>query len=371
MREIIFHLDDSKNFRGGERQVIYLAGALSKRGIRNYIVARKNSPLEEKAQLKIIPNFSLPYFFEWDIISAILLCRKVRRICGKENIPVLHAHTGHTPAVAVLASFFLKCPVIVHRRVDFHLNRNPLTRLKYSGASKIIALSNAIKSILTDYGIDESKIIVIPSAFELNNAASAKSMREELNRKFLIPPDAFLAGTLAALQPHKDPFNLIKAAEICLKQDRNIFFLWAGEGPLKKECEHEAERLGIADSFKFIGQIEENISFLKALDIFILPSKEEGLGSSIIEAMACGLPVAATKAGGITELVKDGINGLLAQKENPVQLAEAVMKIRKDSELRKKFSASSLELSKDFSIDKMAEKTLKVYEETLKNFKPD
>lgn len=369
MYKIIFHLDDSKNLRGGERQVIYLANALSKRGIRNYIVARKNSPLEEKARLKIIPNFSLPYFFEWDLLSASILCHKVRKICVQDAIAVLHAHTSHTAAIAALASFFLKCPVIIHRRVDFSLKKSFLTKTKYKCASKIIAISNAIKSILIDYGIDENKISVIPSAFELGNTTQKKSMKDELMRRFSIPSNAFLVGTLAALQPHKDPINLIKAAQICLKEDKNFFFFLAGEGPLKKECESEIERLAIANNFKLLSQIEENISFLKAIDLFLLSSRQEGLGSSIIEAMTCGLPIVATKVGGIPELVKDGLNGFLVEKENPYQLAQAIMKIKKNEELRRKFSTSSVEVSKEFSIDKMTEQTLKVYEETLKNFK--
>ena len=369
MSEIIFHLDDSKNLRGGERQVLYLAEALHKKGIKNYIVARKNSPLIEKAALKALPNFTLPYFFEWDIISAIKLYRKIKLICGQNYTPILHAHTGHTPAIAKLASIFLKCPIVIHRRVDFPLNKNPFTKFKYSSASKIIALSQAIKSILIKDGLEEKKIIVIPSSFRLEEKEKIISMRKTLETNFSLPKNAFLVGMTGALGPDKDPLNFIRAAAICLEKDNRIFFFLAGEGPLEKECEKEIKKLGIENNFKLLGQVEENISFLKALDIFVLSSKEEGLGSAIIEAMACGLPIAATKAGGIPELVKDGVNGLLAEKENPKDLAKAISTIKENHELRKNFSAASLERAKDFLPEAMAEKTLKVYEEAIKDFK--
>lgn len=363
MDKIIFHLDDSKNLRGGERQVLYLAEELKKKGIVNYIAARENSPLINEARLKVIPNFPLPYFFEWDIISALMLYLKIKKICGKRYKPLIHTHTGHTPAIAFMTSLMLKCPFVVHRRVDFRLNGNVFSKIKYSSPSKIIAISKAIKEILIKDGIPQEKIAVIPSSFSLISPEKIPSMRKKIEKDFSLPKDCFIAGSMIALQPHKDPLNLIRAAEICVKKHKNIFFFLAGEGALRKECENEIRKLKLEDNFKLMGQIDENISFLKSLDIFILPSKEEGLGSVLLEAMSCALPLAATKAGGIPELVEEGINGLLAEKENPVALAEIILKIIENPDIRKKFSEGSLKKSADFSSSAMAEKTIKIYDE--------
>ncbi|GAB4032696.1 MAG: glycosyltransferase [Elusimicrobiota bacterium] len=369
MNRIIFHLDDSKNLRGGERQVLYLARESLSLGEKNYIVARNDSPLLDKARLLNIPNFTLPYLFEWDPISAILLALKARKICGKNSLPIFHSHTGHTPAISFLASLIMKSARIAHRRVDFPLKKNILSRLKYSTCDAIIAISLAIKKILLASGLDEKQIKVINSSFSIRENTSQQSKRKEMEKAFNLTEKTLIAGSLIALQPHKDPLNLIRAAALCLKKDKNIFFLLGGEGPLRSACEQEIYRLGVGESFKMLGEVKENIAFLKAIDIFILPSREEGLGSVLLEAMACAVPIAATNAGGIPELVVPGLNGLLAEKENPEALANIILQISSDRILREKFSSGSLKKVEEFSPKEMAAKTIKVYDEILENFK--
>lgn len=369
MNRIIFHLDDSKNLRGGERQVLYLAKQSLSLGEKNYIVARDGSPLLNEARLSGIPNFTLPYLFEWDPVSALILALKARKTCGKDAVPIFHSHTGHTPSISFLASLIIKSARVAHRRVDFPLKKNIFSRLKYSTCDAVIAISSAIKKILAAGGIDEKQIRVINSSFSIPENAVTQSKRKELERTFNLTDKTLIAGSLIALQPHKDPLNLIKAASVCLKKEKNIFFLLGGEGPLRSACEKEIERLGIGESFKMLGEVKENIAFLKSIDIFILPSREEGLGSVLLEAMACGLPIAAANAGGIPELVVPGINGLLAEKENPEALANIVLQISSDRALREKFSSGSLKKVKEFSPLEMAAKTIRVYNEILENFK--
>lgn len=357
---IIFHLDDSKNLRGGERQVLYLVEEIQKKGIENYIVARKNSPLYQKAIDMKIPVITLPYLWEWDIISGIILAYKIKRININKKKIIIHTHTGHTPATAIISKLFIKAKLVVHRRVDFKIKDNLLSRIKYDKADLIIAISSAIKKIMVECGIPEKKIELIHSCIGKDFANLISDKKEEKKERKII-------GTLIALVPHKDPLNLIKAAQIALKQNNELIFLIGGDGSLKKELEATINESGISNNVKLLGYVDDNINFLKSIDIFVLPSKEEGLGSVLLEAMACGLPVIGTDAGGIPELIENNFNGFIVPKQNPNELANAIIKLACDEETYKRFSINSFKKVKEFTSEKMAEKTLMAYEKMLKN----
>ncbi len=240
---------------------------------------------------------------------------------------------------------------MVHRRVDFKIKNNFLSKLKYKKANKIIAVSNQIKEILINSQIETQKIEVIHDSSPTTLNITRNFSKEKIK-----------IGSLIALVPHKDPFNLIKAAKICIEKNKNLEFLVGGSGPLEGECKNLIKELKIEDSFKFLGYIEDNISFLKEIDIFVLPSKEEGLGSVLLEAMALKLPIVATDAGGISDLIKNNYNGFLVPKQDPKKLAEAILKLIENRELMETFSKNGFEFVKDFTSDKMAQKTLEIYE---------
>lgn len=355
---IIFHLDDSKNLRGGERQVLYLAKELKELGYENYIVARKNSPLYRKSIEEEIPAITLPYIFEWDLISGIILAIKINKINKNRKKVIIHTHTGHTPAVAVISRLFLKAKLIVHRRVDFKIKNNFLSKLKYKNADAIIAISSVIKKIISGF-IPQEKIKLIPSSIDSKLLTELSSKIQRDNVKII--------GTLIALVPHKDPENLVKAARVVLEKYPDIEFLIGGEGNLRKKVENMIIEYGISDKVKLYGYVDDNINFFKSIDIFVLPSKEEGLGSVLIEAMACGLPIVATDAGGIPELIKDNYNGIIVEKQNPNKLAEGIIKLIENPELRKKISENAKEEAKKYSSRNMVIKTLEVYEKAIKN----
>lgn len=358
---IVFHLDDSKNLRGGERQLLYLANELSKLGVENYIVARKNSPLIENAKKYTIPTIALPYLFELDIISAIILSLKIRKINKKNKKVIIHTHTGHTPTIGLFIKLFINVKVVVHRRVDFKLN-SYFSKIKYNHADAIIVISNAIKNMLEISGIDKSKIYLIPSSIPNDFI--------EINiqpRKF--PKGKIIVGTLISLVEHKDPLNLIEAAKIVIEKTNNIFFEIGGEGYLMEECIKKIREYKIEKNVIMKGYIKNNKEFLKNINIYVLSSKEEGLGSSLIEAMSFGLPLIGTDAGGIPEIIEDGVNGFVVPKENPQKLAEAIIKISNNKNLYEDFSKNSLEIVKTYTSEIMAKKTLNLYEETTKNIK--
>ena len=375
-RLTVFHLDDGKELRGGQRQLLYLVKELNLLGHCNTVVCRENSPLHKAAHRKGFNTFTLPYFFEWDPVSALLLRQKIKSLAAGQFPPVLHSHTSHSAAVSWLASAGLDCVRVAHRRVDF-IPGTFTARLKYGKAHSVIAISDAVKEILLKAEVPEEKVAVVNSTIDLDDTpwkpgdfhAYREAARQALAAELNIPADAFWAGSLIALVPHKDPENMVRAAALVLKEAPHVYFLIAGEGPLAQKVEHLARMLKIQDSFRLIGYRSDPYKVLAALDMFVLSSAEEGMGSVLVEAMNASLPIVATTAGGITDVIEDGANGLTVRPRSPEELAKAQLRLIGDAPLRERLAAEAHRRREDFSSPRMAALTLKCYETAIENFK--
>ena len=375
-RLTVFHLDDGKELRGGQRQMLYLVKELDRLGHDNTVVCRHGSPLHAAALRKNFKTLTLPYYFEWDPLSALLLRRALRRLPAGNTPPVLHSHTGHTAGVSWLASAGLDCVRVAHRRVDF-IPGSFTARYKYSKAHSVIAISEAVRDIMLRAGVPEEKVAVVNSTIDLDDTpwkpgefpAYRSAARAELAAELAIPKDAFWAGSLIALVPHKDPENMVRAAAAVLKEAPDTYFLIAGEGPLEQKTAHLARMLKIQDRFKLIGYRKDPYKILAALDLFLLSSCEEGMGSVLVEAMNAGLPLLATTAGGITDVVEDGANGLTVPPRDHEALAQAALRLIRDPELRARLAAEAHRRREDFSSPRMAALTLKCYEAAIENLK--
>jgi glycosyltransferase involved in cell wall biosynthesis len=379
-RLLIFHLDDGRELRGGQRQLLYLVKELNKLGHINHIVCRKNSPLERTAARKGFSTITLPYFFEWDPVSALILNGRIRAIAEADGLlepPILHSHTSHAAAVSYLASFRMRCVRIAHRRVDFVPARGLSSRFKYERAHRVIAISRPVKDIMLSLGLPESRIAVVHSTVDLDetpweNGGFEKyreAARHNVARKFGIPPEAPWIGSLIALVPHKDPENFARAAALVVKKHPEARFLLAGEGDLAADVRRLVKILNIEDRFYLLGYYENPYELLSSFDIFVLPSSEEGMGSVLIEAMNSGLPIVATTAGGITDVIEDRANGLLVGIKDPAGLAAAQIELLEDPPLRHRIAEEGHRRRLDFSSPKMAQLTLKVYEQELARLK--
>lgn len=185
-----------------------------------------------------------------------------------------------------------------------------------------------------------------------------------------------IIGWLGYFYPEKNLETLINAANLILKlpsaKQKNIIFVIVGSGPQKKSLELQVTSLSrrseatlrdykLQDKILFLGHIPQAQKYLKAFDVFTLPSTKEGLPYTILEAMAAGIPIVASEIGGIPEMVQDGINGFLIRPRDAEALAEKILQILENSDLAQKFSQNSLERIKEFSLEKMVEQTQKQY----------
>lgn len=372
-RSTLFHVDGERGLRGGERQLLYLAAALRARGRRNVVYARAGGELEAAARRQGFETRALPFLNEWDPLSAWRLATDARR----ENA-VLHAHTGHAAGLCALASL-RGVPFVAHRRVDFPVGR--LARaLKYGRAGKSIAVSSAIANMLREAGLPGEKIAVVPDGipataeetawaqtdagrFKPCTPAEKDQYRRILADEFRIDPAMAWIGNLAALVPHKDHDTLIAAALIVLLQRPKVRFLIAGRGPEQARLAESIRRMGLGDKVLLLGHRDDPLPVLKALDVYVQSSWGEGMGSVLIEAAACGVPVAATTAGGIPEVVEDGVTGLLVLPRRPEALAAAIIRLIDDKALAARLAEQGRSRLPRFGLTRMAADMEKIYDQ--------
>lgn len=371
-RSTLFHVDGERGLRGGERQLLYLAAALRARGRRNVVYCRAGQELEDEARRLGFEVRALPFLGEGDLFSGVKLAADARR----ENA-VVHAHAAHAAGACAFASL-AGVPFVAHRRVDFPVGA--LARmLKYGLAARTIAVSEAIARILRECGLPKDRIAVVPDGLPVDAEESAwcrvdsdrykpptaeqrKEYRRILAAELRIDPAAAWVGNLAALVAHKDHDTLLAAALIVVLKRPGTLFIVAGRGPEEARLKQRARRAGLASKVLFVGHRPDPIPLLKALDVYVQSSWGEGMGSVLIEAAACGVPRAATTAGGIPEVVADGETGLLVLPRRPEALAEALIKLLDDGALARRLAAAGLKRLPRFGLKRMASDMEKIYD---------
>jgi glycosyltransferase involved in cell wall biosynthesis len=175
-------------------------------------------------------------------------------------------------------------------------------------------------------------------------------------------------GCVASLEKRKDHHTLLKAASVIQRQRDDVVFVLVGAGDLRADLEREASVLGLKNVM-FEGYQDDPYSYYKVFDVFVMTSRQEGLGSSILDAFSYRVPVVATAAGGIPEIVKDHETGLLADVGNPDAVALSIMQMLGDEELRKRCTLKAHAfLLERFTVDRMAQFYELMYQDVLRCF---
>ena len=203
----------------------------------------------------------------------------------------------------------VKPPLVASRRVDFHIRGNTLSRWKYRQVDCFVCASDAIRQMLIGDGIPEERTVTVHEGIDLGRVDAAPRARP--HEEFWLPHEAPIVGNVAALVPHKGQRYLIDAAVQVVRQVPDARFLIAGEGELRPSLEKQIKDARLEKHVILAGFRPDVLSLHKSFDLFVLSSTTEGLGTSLLDAMACGKPIVATAAGGIPEVVEDGVTGLL------------------------------------------------------------
>ena len=352
----VLHIDTERTWRGGEQQVFSLVDGLERLGHHTATVVRRGSALERRLAGAGFAVEPVSPMGEWDVWAA----RRVRRAIERHGARIVHAHTAHGAALGALALLGRPEKLVVSRRVDFPLSRNPFSRWKYRQADRIVAISENVRRVLVADGIEPARLSVIPSGIDFRRYAGIRPLTRAGMGVSDGPP---LIGQVAALADHKDQSTFLRA--LGLLRDRGIAFVavLVGEGSERRTLEAERSRLGLGEAVLFAGYQTNPLEWMAAFDVFCLSSKLEGLGTSILDAMALGIPVVATEAGGIPEMIAHGRTGWLAAPQDPVSLADQLADAIAAPDKRRRMASAAAEKVRNFDVLRTLELTEALYQD--------
>jgi glycosyltransferase involved in cell wall biosynthesis len=354
------HIDTARTWRGGQNQVLVTVMGLRAIGHRAMLVAHAAGELRQRAEegLDLIP---LAPKTEMDLSAAWRLARAIKQL----KPDVVHAHDPHGVAMAALAlsmsTQLAKPPLIASRRVDFHLRGSSLSRWKYRQVDCFVCASEAIRQMLIADGVPPARAVTVHEGIDVGRAEAAPPAK--LHEEFWLPHQAPIVGNVAALVPHKGQRHLIEAAALVVRQVPDARFIIAGEGELRPALERQIKDHRLEKHVLLLGFRPDVLSLHKAFNLFVMSSVTEGLGTSLLDAMACGKPVVATRTGGIPEVVVDEQSGLLVPPRDHQAMALAIVSLLNDEALRQRMGAAGLARArKRFSAERMVQETVRVYQ---------
>jgi len=319
----ILHFSSAKTWRGGEQQIAYLYEALQKKQIQQWIFCAKGSVLAKYCQQQGIPHFTYQKRFSTNPLVAY----QFKKLSKKLKIDLAHLHDSHSHTFGYISAILGNpTPFVLSRRVDFPAKNNWLSYQKYNHPSikKILSVSNFVQQVLAPSIQDKSKLEVVHSGIDTTRFKYTK--QNILRKTYEIPENTQIIANVAAIAPHKDYFTFVDTATILLKNAKKPlkFLIIGADGGEEMLIKQYIQAKNLSDHFIFTGFRQDIPQILSEVDVFLFTSKEEGLGTSVIDALACGIPVVATKAGGIPEIIQAGKNGFLAPIKNAPLLAEKV-----------------------------------------------
>lgn len=358
----IFHCDLRLSWAGGQNQLWLLAHGLRERGYRQWLVTRPGSALGERARAAGFDVLDNPWRGEVDPRGYAGLRRRIAR----HRPDVVHAHDAHSLMPAAVAARLIRPrPAVVgHRRVDFPIRGHALSRWKYArGPDRLIAISETVRRVLLEGGVPADRIALIPSGIELEtpSAPEGPSLRDRLSA----PAGAPVVLTIASLADYKDHPTLVEAAARLAPREPMTRWGVCGGGGLLEPVRAEVERRGLAERLRYLGFVPGARGWLPEADVFCLSSKTEGLGTSVLDAMAAGVPVAASAGGGIPEMIEHEVTGLLAPVGDGAALAAAVDRLLDEPGLARQLAAAARERVRAFDIRRTVERTEALYRELV------
>jgi glycosyltransferase involved in cell wall biosynthesis len=341
----IAHVNLARGFRGGERQTQILMEGLSGAGIVQKLVARRGEPLVDRcAHVRGLEIVSVSN----NVLSAV---------SALDHTDLVHIHEGRAVQAGYLNRLLRGVPYLVTRRVQKGPRHNPATRAMYRHAARVVALSKSIRKSMAalDWRIDCELIADASSQFEFD-PATTRDLRAKFGNRFVV-------GHIGELDDsHKGQRQILEVARHLERYRSDLTFVMVGSGRDERLLRQEAADL---TNCIFVGQVDNVGDYLSAFDTLIYPSRHEGLGSTLLDAMSSGLPVVATNVGGIPELIDDGVNGFLCEVGDSTSLADAVLKLYRDADLRDHIGVANTDRAAEYTPERMTGGYIEVYEDLV------
>lgn len=369
----VLHVINGEHYAGAERVQDLLAGSLGERGFEVGFACLKPGRFPKVRKCRQALVYEITMRSRWDLRCVGRLARIVRQ----GGYRILHAHTPRTLLIAALASLITGVPLVYHvhsptSRDTTHRWRNRLNALvEWLGmraASALIAVSGSLADHVRGLGISDRKVSVVRNGVP---GPVPDSARREPPRSTRVTEDEWTLGTVALFRPRKGIEVLLEAVAGVRAQGLPVRLRAVGgfETPeYEREVMSLVDKLGLADAIDWTGFTEDVNGELAEMDLFVLPSLfGEGLPMVVLEAMAAGVPVVATRVEGVPEAIRDGQDGLLAEPGNPASLAQAIGRVvRGEVDWRALGTSAQARHAQAFSDRSMAAGVAEVYRRVLK-----
>jgi glycosyltransferase involved in cell wall biosynthesis len=356
----VLHTESSTGWGGQENRTIQEALQLRKLGVEVAFACRRGARLAQRARELDFPVDELSMRNSFDPTSIVGLAR----VCRRRRIDLVNSHSGRDTLLAGLALRLLPGrPRLVRTR---HLILPITSRATYSLLpDHVVCVSKAVEDYLASAGVPRAMLDTIPTGVDtarFDPAQYEPRLRGELG----LPTDVPLIGTVAILRMKKGYQDLIAAIPRVLERLPGAHFVFAGDGPQRQNIEKALSDAGLGDRVHLLGLRGDIPQVLRSLDLFVLPTHQEALGTSYIEAQAMGLPVIGTRVGGVPDTMIEGETGLLVPAQDPPALAEAIVALAGDpARCRHMGEAGRRWVLAEYTVETMAGRMLALYERLL------
>lgn len=358
----IVHIDTGRELRGGQRQLLRLALGLRARGHEQLVVCPEGTALEDRARREGLLVFALPAH---DLGHAHGIFQ-LRQQLFAAPADILHAHDGRGQTISWLASWGLRVRRVASRRVTFLPGTRSRHRFIYGRTCHaVIAVSGHIRGLLLETGVPAGHVEVIPDGIEIPAAPPTGTERHEARRAWGLDDSHFVVGQVGAFTPEKGQDVALEAIASLVERLPAIRLILVGEAPPDLLTRLRIPAEALRGRVRFLGSLEDLSPFFAAIDLLIMPSRAEGLGSAALLGMAQGIPVAATRVGGLPEIVSDGENGWLVEPNSSQALAAAIAEAAADRGRLQRYGQAARERARQFSDAIMLERTEALYRRLL------
>ena len=356
----ILHAETGRHLYGGALQVALLVNGLEARGCGNVLLCPEGSAVGRAVQGRsrvVAPRLA----GDLDPRLPLHLMHAVRSF--QPHLIHTHSRRGADYWGGIVAAI-TGTPAVVSRRVD---NPEPvlLARAKYRCYDRVISISEGVRKVLLAAGVPAHKVVCVPSGIDTERYGRPCD-RQWFLREFGLEESHRVLAAIAQLIPRKGHRVLLEALPEVIGEFPALRVLLFGRGPLEGELKQLCHRYGLSSHVRFGGFRTDLERVLPCLDLVVHPAAMEGLGLSLLETAAAGIPIVAARVGGVPEIVQDGVTGFLVPPADPKSLAAAIVRLLQQRETARALGNAGRDFVwRNFSVAAMVEGNLQVYREVL------
>jgi glycosyltransferase involved in cell wall biosynthesis len=355
----VLHVEAGMHLYGGALQVVFLLRGLKALGVHSVLACPTGSAIAQEAA----PHAEVrPMPMKGD--ADVGLLGRLRTLIREVKPDVIHLHSRRGSDIwGALAGRLEGVPVVLSRRVD-----NPekpwVVKIKYKLYDEVVTISDGIRRVLLSEGVPSAKLHCVLSAVDTDQYRPDRSNLTWFRNEFKLQPDALTIGMVAQFIPRKGHQTLLDALPAVLERHPQTQVLLFGQGPIRDDIVTKVQASPLLSQHVQLPGFRKDLDrVLPCLDVLAHPAFMEGLGVSLLQAAACGVPLVGGRAGGIPEIVQPGLNGELMEPGDTVALASALDQLLGSPQRRASYGQAGREwVMQRFSIPAMVQGNLDVYQ---------